>query len=245
MKKQAVTLLFLIVWSIFIKVDSTARASTVTYDIGVKVGDWAKYEFSVDWNSSPPQPEPFFVQEARQVNYIYVEVKEISGTNITIQETIYYKNETSATKIYMGDIASYMGNLSLLIIAKNLKEGDKIYESPIAPSINETLPRSYAGFTRMVNRLTVQEGAGILYLIIYNHYWDQETGFLCEMLIEKIETNDYNTTLRIREVMIATNLWEPLIPTWVVPVIFIIIVSIIFIYLIHKKRLKKRLRLRR
>lgn len=217
-----------------------------TYEAGVKVGDWAKYNFFVSWNSNPPYPEPLSIEEARKINYSIFEVKDVSGTTITIVETIYFINSSQTSKIYVGDIKTKEGNLTFQVIAKNLNEGDKIWDIENAPIINATRPELYAGSTRTVNLLDFRIGTGIGNWTWVQFFWDRDTGLQCEMGMVNymtFEENDifYEVQSLTKWVITETNLWNPetpiSIPWWVSPTIFIGIAVVIYAAL--KKRMQK------
>jgi hypothetical protein len=217
-----------------------------TYEVGVNVGDWAKYDFFVSWTSNPPYPEPLNIEEAQQINYSIFEVKDVSATTLTIAETIYFKNSSQTSKIYVGDVKTKEGNLTFQVIAKNLNKGDKIWDIENAPVINETRPEPYAGSTRMVNLLDFQIGTGIGNWTWIQFFWDRDTGFQCEMTVlnsiifEKDDTL-YEVQSLTKWVIAETNLWNPETPTsipwWVSPAVLIGIA--IVIYVVLKKRQQK------
>jgi hypothetical protein len=221
------------------------NVSAVTYYVGVKVGDWAKYDFLFDWTSTDPQSEPDMEQE-KQVDYTRVEVKEVSGTTVTLRETTHFKNGSIETMVYRGDIKRGMGNLSVQLIASNLKEGDRLSEDPDVPVINRTRFEKYAGATREVNLVRSTVGTpGLGNWSILDAYWDKKTGFLCELAIyTNVFTENYESESFTQWKMIETNLWQPetnptiAIPGWVGAVISVII-AIVVVYSIFKKRSKK------
>jgi len=182
----------------------------ITYAVGVKVGDWAEYSFMIEWSSSPPQTViPQMVKEARNIDYIKVEVKEVSVTAIKVIEEIYFKNNSKKTNFYAGDVRTGQGNLSIQIIAAKLNKGDRIYDDPEAPVINASGFKNYAGATRMVNKLRLESFLGENWTIT-DFYWDRDTGFLCEMaVLSFISTNAYDSTTLMKWEIIKTNLWAP------------------------------------
>lgn len=247
---RIIVLLFLFLTLTFIETQITSKikVSAETYEIGVEAGHWAKYKFSLNWSSDPPQPEPIEIQQAKQLNYTIVEVTNITGLNIEIKETLFYENKTQKTQIYTGNIKTGEPTLGYQIIAKNLTQGDKIWDVQESPSINITRPERYAGSTRMVNVLYVEVGAfGLGNWSRSEFQWDQKTGFLCKMgIVSNMFLENYTISVYslMKWEMVETNLWEPEIssgfPGWVTPVIFVCIVGIV--YLIIKKPFKKRLR---
>lgn len=216
---------------------------SATYEIGVEVGKWAEYEFSIKWTSSSPQATiPKAVEEAKNIDYIKVEVKEVSNrTTVKIVEEIYYKNGTKKIGFYIGDVRTGKGNLSIQIIAANLREGDRIFEDPGAPVINASGFKEYAGVTRMVNKLRLE--SGVWNKTIIDFYWDRATGFLCEMIVlNNISTETSISTSIITWRITRTNLWtsSPDATFILAGIVFLAIIGCtLYLYLLKTKRDKK------
>jgi hypothetical protein len=225
------------------------NVSAVIYDVGVKPGDWLKYYY--DWMSEVATQQE--IEKANQVSYSLIEVKEVSNTtNVKVQETTFFKNGSKAIKIYIGDIKTGVGNLSVQVISSNLVVGDMISEAPDAPSINRTEMKKYAGATREINSLgmgTVETGEENL--TQFSFYWDKKTGILCEMIILRyranVTTGNYETISRMRWNIFETSLWKPetSIEEWLVVVIFAIIIGGVALFFMFRKSSGKRLRRRR
>ena len=227
------------------------NVSAVTYSVGVKVGDWAEYDFLLDWRSDPAQPEPTDVKQVKQINYTRVEVKQISGTTVTLHETTHFKNESKIINVYVGDIKKGTGNLSFAIVASNLREGDQVSEEPSHPVINATIFNNYAGVTREVNYASGEMGTqdtGNWSAVVL--YWDKKTGFLCQMGIgSRVFIENYKIESFTKWNMTRTNLWQPVtnpsiaVPEWAGFAVFVIII-ICVIYFVFKRRPSKRLKRR-
>lgn len=230
----------------------TRSVSATTYNVGVRVGEWARYQFTLNWTSTPPQEDPSDVLEARKVTYTELNVTDISGLNVTALETIYFANQTETNHEFIGDIKTGTGNLSVQIIAKNLEAPNAIWEIQDSPSINRTSQSKYAGSTRMVNLLRLElmdESGGVR---VTDFYWDKEFGFLCEMAIfDNALIDEYNVTSLSKWVIIETNLWQPgtpnsptgNIPEWAGLVILAIVAAGIVFFVLRKppkKRSRKR-----
>jgi len=224
------------------------NVSAVTYEAGVKAGDYATYEYIFEWKSDPPQPTPPEFEEAKQINYSLVQVKEVTDTTIIkVQETISFKNGSEKVNILIGDIETGAGNLSFQVIGRNLGVGDNISKAQDAPPINRTIPMRYAGASRNVNHIfMISASAFYENMTAFNIYWDKETGFLCEMIISsRMSTENYNITTIVRWNIIETSLWQPeaSVPGWEGIAIFVIIVVGVAFYIFRKssgKRLKRR-----
>jgi len=156
-------------------------ASAVEYTVGVKEGDWVKYgEISVSWNGTGTEPQS--VKDAKQMDWVKVEVQSVSGTTVSMTTTSHYKNGTDTPQTDSYDVKSGQGTggFFFVIIAANLKKGDPITTQPNAPTINDTVTRTYAGASRSVNVLDVTFTSGS-YTMKYVCRWDKATGIWLEV----------------------------------------------------------------
>ena len=214
------------------------------YSVGVSVGNWAKYEFTLDWISSSAQDKPpKAVEDAKNIDFIRVEVIEVFDTTVKIKEIVYFKNSSKKRSFYVGDVKTGQGNLSIQVIGANLGEGDNIFEDPESPKINATGPMTYAGATRIVNRL-ILETVSKDNRTLMDFYFDRETGFLCEMsVLSAIFTENYNSTTLIKWRIIETNLWLPSTSdnaTFLWILFSTVAVGVIFYFVFKKQMSKKR-----
>jgi len=173
--------------------------------VGVKAGDWAKYNFTGTWQSTDPSAtEPPQIEMLREIEWVKFEVQSVSNTYITILQRHHYKNGTDqSTPPMSSDIAA---QFITAVIPSNLSGGDVIPGT--AAPLNSTISRSYAGSNRVVNCM---DYSGSLFGMntTQTMYWDKATGMLCEMFMEiSMPTNSYVTTTSTSLVMIETNLWK-------------------------------------
>jgi len=178
--------------------------------VGVKVGDWAKYNVIVEWSSEDPNATMSASwQNLNNTQWENVTVQKISGTNITIRVTATFINVTQKDFIYWGDITTNRGSdeFGFQIIPAGLDQGDVVRQSLI--SINYTESKQFAGQNRRVNFADVslqREG-----LIIYEYRWDKETGILCASILTDTflnSTSGYRTLTQLQKTLIETNLWQ-------------------------------------
>lgn len=194
--------------------------------VGVKVGDWVKYEVSASGNVS----EGF--GDFDQTEWMKGEVLSVSGTNVTMQITAHYKNG-SADKVdkLIGDIAGSSGNLSFILVPAGLKAGDAIPMSmfgsnPTNLVINDTVSRTYAGASRSVNHFGMS-ASGSGYSVEVAAYWDQATGVLMELSMSTV-TPEENMQVSIKAT--ETNMWSSgLFGTLSNPILIISIASVIIV----------------
>lgn len=170
--------------------------------VGVKAGDWIKYQISASGDTS----EGF--GDINQTDWMKGEVSSVSGTSVTMQMIAHYKNgSTAPIQTLVGDVAAGSGDLSFILIPADLKEGDTLQLAMFGSSnmvINDTVSRTYAGASRSANHFGVSASGGG-FTVAANAYWDQATGILLELSMSMI-TPEQNMQVNIKA--IETNMWS-------------------------------------
>jgi hypothetical protein len=192
---------------------------TTPRSVGVKEGDWAKYNITVDYSTNDPNPPITLPSTIADLDYLMIKIDSVAGTNVTYESVIHYKNGTEQKSVSWLDIATgltYPGFTMPYgpIIAANLTAGDKVYLNAYAPTINSTSTAFYAGLEREVNSLLMKTN-----ITIPNHYrsieemaihWDRISGILCEQKVNanyiNIE-NGYETYMFLQAIITETNIW--------------------------------------
>jgi len=209
------------------------------------VGVWPYDEFEYGdivayWNSNDPsQTCPDSLLEVNETESFNGIVQGISGTNITLQMTVHFKNGSSETSIGCIDIDTGEGNMSNAVIAADLNAGDPIYIS--SPEIiNETMPRDYPGGQRATNHLNMTQEytwPGGRQYISWNYYWDRQIGIFVEMYIEFFMESPMGITTWSELMRITSS------NRWVIPEyptsasILVLFVALSFAIVIYKRRL--------
>ena len=173
------------------------------YTVGVKVGDWVKYQAS----ASGIEPDEFL--DLNQMEWMKGEVLSVSGTLVTVQMTAHYENGSESVQKLVGDMASGSGNLTFMIMPAGLEKGDAFPIAmfdlgQVALSINDTLTRRYMDVSRSVNVLSIRVSEDYVSLEV-GAYWDQATGVLLELSMQ-VSAFDENMQMSIEAV--ETNMWS-------------------------------------
>jgi hypothetical protein len=199
--------------------DNTFTDGTVTVrspvirKVGVKVGDWAKYDFAINWSSNDPNPPlprpPSWVFD---IEWLMTSVQAVVDTRITFQLTMHFKNGTEQTQTLLMDVNTGYDNTTFFYISANLSKGDRIYSPRYWPTINETITRVYADVAREVNHLNIsvtEYYRDYLWSRSLNAYWDRITGVLCEYeaLLTITHRRGYVTSISTALKLIETNIW--------------------------------------
>jgi len=153
--------------------------------IGVKTGDWIKYEYTI--TGAPP--------ETLLPTWLKVEFLNVEGTTATVCTTTHMSDGTELTETTTGDLL--YGSLSGVAIPANCTTGDFIYISGYGyvMIIGETT-RIYAGMSRVVVYSSFS-----VYGFPLTYYWDKQTGIMVEGSTTAL---GITVTLRATE----TNMWS-------------------------------------
>jgi PKD repeat protein/uncharacterized membrane protein len=181
-------------------------AASPTYTPGVKQGDsWTFGDWDVSCSFFCP---PSFLGPFSGILSLQFQVQNVSGVTVGVKQTIRYYNGNSTSFNFTTNTKSGAGGGIPIVIAGGLAKGDPIYNSTGAPTINDTLPRFYAGATRQVNILSsiLQFPGGNQTSFLY---WDKITGALLEVTQSFFQSGS-SVTLHTR--VTSTNLWTPTLP---------------------------------
>lgn len=214
-----------------------STVSAVEYTVGVKAEDWVKYsDISVSWTGTGTEPQ--YVTDAKQMDWMKVEVQSVSGTTVSMTTTVHYKNGTDKPQTVSYDVeGGQTGQTGFLffIIGANLKKGDPVTSQPNAPTINDTVTRTYAGASRNVNVLDVTYSSGG-YTYTMTIYWDQITGVMLELLMRQ---PDVEYSIKATE----TNLWtadslEMILGNllYIMIIVVAIVVIIVGVFIVKRKK---------
>jgi hypothetical protein len=162
--------------------------SGVSYTVGVKVGDWMKYEVA----GTVP-----LISEYEWVRY---EIKKVKGLEVTFEIIIYYQDGGENIDYNMWDIEA---GSAPWIIPADLNPDDTFPFQNNTASMNATFPRIYGGASRTVHLLNLSKYDEYTELL---GYWDRATGCLLEFVLNHSSpTERWTGGYRL----IETNLWSP------------------------------------
>jgi len=189
-----------------------ASAGEVSDVVGVKVGDWVKYSFSI---TGPA----FSGAWEEDIDWIRIDVQNVFCTFVTVRERTHYKNgnETISTRIAF--LRTHSVGPYSYIIATNHVIGDRIliegYEGEDVFHkffMNGTVSKQYLGTSREAyysKKSFTLPFFWELLNITQEYYWDRETGFLLEHRYEAVFVGSENPRFsRWLMEITDTNLWE-------------------------------------
>ena len=211
---------------ILICVSSLGLVSGQSRQPGVMVGDTFKYTFNFEINATSSQYDFLSLFESlsalvKDMDWIQIRVTQVSGTIVTAQTTIQFKNGTQQSNTQTADVATGEGELSMFLIAANLGPNDKIYTNNDA-GINGTQTKTYPSGTREVNYQTINMSfivsqeeladfniTGPLQQTNLQHTsWDKQTGALVEMSYSMVSRSELlNADISLNVDLIETNLY--------------------------------------
>jgi len=173
--------------------------------VGVKVGDWAKYDVK-------REGMPTAWQSYSETEWIRVEVQNVSGTDVTLIETRRLSDGSEENRTHKGDVGN-SDSVYIYIIPANLDTGDDIlYCGLDKRRINSTVSKSYDKAVRDANQITLS--ATVPHFTDYLHtisefLWDKSTGMLLETRFETYLVGYENTSRSLlRLEIVETNLWK-------------------------------------
>lgn len=228
----------LVLWILLttITFSSSFVSVAIAQSIGVKEGDWAKYNVEVE----VPEELQEYIDDFEVIDWEWsnLEVKSVSDETATLEGTIHYINGTEETTTF--EDAREEG----FLIEANQGAGYDEFEVPLSGVfrglyINGTVQRTYANISRDVNYIDVSVTEDITTTTM-KAYWDKQTGFLCEMsILMSFEVLEEKYDISILLKMTKTNMWniEPIwTQSWFLLIIVIIIVGIVVVFFVLRRR---------
>ncbi|MDH5494813.1 MAG: hypothetical protein OEY24_03825 [Candidatus Bathyarchaeota archaeon] len=225
--------------------------------VGVKPGDWVKYK--VTQLGAPT----IWYPGMEDAVLVKVEVLNVSGTRVTIQQTIHDADGSEFVGCYYSGSSWDLQNDILYghlcayrryIIAANFEPGDKIGEYSVwyedirefvyvDLTLNDTDLRSYGEVEREVNRLEFTWLA-YEYPFVRNDTlekcWDKETGFLLEETRQSYVIGYENHPSTFKLEIADTNMWEMQKPQQLLWLLAAIPVGFIIVAIVAAKRKNNR-----
>jgi parallel beta-helix repeat protein len=205
---------------------------TTVWLVGVKAGDWIKYEYTYT-NASSGTPLP---------QWLKVEFLSVEGTTVNVRLTMRMSNGTEGNETLTLDVArtsvyetggtfdTFFG-FGFVIPANSTVEGDYIYITLLSPkfglgtNIRGEVTGTYAGASRTVVYATFSYIGGRYGNRPLSYYWDKQTG----VMIEASATLDGMTaTAKATE----TNMWQaapsglPIEPIYLILAALVIIIAV-------------------
>lgn len=228
----------LVLWILLttITFSSSFVSFAIAQSIGVKEGDWAKYNVEVE----VPEELQEYIDDFEVIDWEWsnLEVKSVSDETATLEGTIHYINGTEETTTF--EDAREEG----FLIEANQGAGYNEFEVPLSGVfrglyINGTVQRTYANVTRDVNYVDVSVTEDITTTTL-KAYWDKQTGFLCEMsILMSFEVLEETYDISILLKMTETNMWkiEPIwTQSWFLLITVVIIVGIVVVFFVLRRR---------
>jgi hypothetical protein len=165
------------------------QATSASWTIGVKTGDWIKLEFTA--SVTPPGVIP---------EWIRLEFLSVVGSQASVDEMMHMSDGTETHYTVNGDIMA--GDLGFVIPA-NMMTGDSIaFDGMGTIVIAGETTRTYAGASRTVVWTNIEQMG-----VEFTYYWDKQTG----IIVELYETST-SPPLTISYKAVETNMWSPAVP---------------------------------
>jgi len=99
---------------------------------GVAVGNTFIYTYTLDIIQMVPQAFSRFIPRAdgpaKSMDSAQIIITEDSGTTVTTQMVMHFKNGTQQSNTDLTNVSTGQGNLTMFLIAANLNPNDSIYQ---------------------------------------------------------------------------------------------------------------------
>lgn len=194
---------------------------------GVAVGNSFKYTYSLDMNVSSTQytmPSLFesLIEQAKAIDWVQITITNVSGTSVTAQIVMQFKNGTQQSNSGTTDVETGEGTLSTFLIAANLNPNDQIYSGNDNQKINETITQTYPSGTRQVNhesitmnyKVTQEELSGfnitgpLQQSNSQDINWDKQLGSLVEMSYKMVtQSSQVNADISVNVTLVESNVY--------------------------------------
>jgi len=158
-------------------------------DVGIKAGDWIKFEYTITgWSAGEPYPE-----------WLKLEFLSVEGTIATVRATLHISDGTEQSDTGPVDVVAggEVLGLSGFVISANLTMGDSIHMTGYVDlAIEGETTRTYAGARRTVVYASFSQ-----YEVQLTYYWDKLTGVI-------VEASTTYPDITVTAKIIETNMWE-------------------------------------
>ena len=221
---------------------------------GVSAGNTFKYTYALDANVSSTEfalPTLFeaLMEQARAIDWVQITITNVSGTSVTAQMIMQFKNGTQQSSTGITDVATGQGNLTMFLIAANLNSNDQIYSGNTNEKINATITRTYPSGSRQVNHeaITMEYNVTEEELSDFNMaalqqsnsqdiYWDKQLGSLVEMSYRMVtRSEEVNADISVNVALVESNVYTvPEYPAWIIVLLALTASTIAMIKLRHK-----------
>ena len=186
---------------------SIAQSSFAAYTVGVKPGDWIKYQVTFSWTGTQPDTSDF--GDLGQAQYIKGEVSAVDGTSVTVKMSMQMNNGTEITQTLTGDVATGQGDLAIFIAPSGMQKGDAFPGTmfgtgTMSLTITDTVSRTYAGASRTVNMYSLSMPPTSGFTATIAAYWDQATGILTELSMSMTTPQQ---SMDMKVLATETNMW--------------------------------------
>jgi hypothetical protein len=222
---------------------------------GVAVGNSFKYAYTFTMNTDGKQgilPDILqpLIDQAKAIDWVQITITSVSGTAVTAQTLMQFKNGTQQSSTGTTDVSTGQGDLTMFLIAANLNPNDQIYPGNENGKINETITQIYSSGTREVNHesiitnydVTQEELSGfnitgpLQQTNSQNIFWDKQIGSLVEMSYSmQTRSDQVNADISVNVDLVETNVYT--IPEYpaIIIVLIALIASTIVVIKLHQK----------
>jgi len=187
---------------------SVVQSSFAAYTVGVKPGDWMKYQVTLSWTGTEPDTSDF--GELSEAEYMKGEVLTVEGTIVTAKMIMHMKNGSDIEQTLTGNVATGEGNLTIFIVPSGMQKNDAFPSMMFGDqtttfTVTDTMSKTYCGTSRTVNMYSLSMPPTNGYTATISAYWDQTTGVLTEL---SMNMSTPEQTMDMKVLATETNMWS-------------------------------------
>jgi hypothetical protein len=192
------------------------QAANAAPRAGVKAGDWARYDVSINVAGNKTLVKNFVAQYSAyaNTNYVRLNITAVQGTNVSLAQSIHHNDGTVVSSLSTVNVSLAVDtNNPPIIIMQNY-----------GPTLGTITNGTFFNVPRTINTLSMNSASGSL-SSASRYSWDNETGLLLSKTLSyDNQTNDADFgTLTYVFVMTETSLWHyipPKVPPTIPPAPF-------------------------
>jgi len=203
--KQSKTVLIALAVALLL---SVAQSSFAASTVGVKPGDWIKYQVTLSWTGTEPDTSDF--GDFGQAQYMKGEIITVDGTTVAVRMSMHMNNGSDITQTLVGNVATGEGNLTIFIIPSGMQKDDAFPsvmfgDETTTFSITDTESKTYCGNSRTVNVYSLSSTPMSGFTTTIAAKWDQATGVLVELSMH-MSTPEQSMDMKV--LATETNMWS-------------------------------------
>jgi len=234
-KFTCIVTLVIVAVGMLVAVPEVPKAKANEVQIGVKAGDWIRYDYTIAPLPSLPVPV---------MQWVKIEFLSVETPVTTVRVTTHMSSGAEGNATVTWNVTSGGGfvgsSISGLIIPSNSQVGNTVFMMGYGnATIAGETTRTYVGASRTVVYTSYLQPIND---IQYTYYWDKETGVMVEADLVGTGEGGFEQTATVK--VTGTNIWQaqfsgfPIDPTvfYAIIIVAIAIVAGVAFFAVRRKK---------